>query len=93
VLPRVKDVSKTKEKAKPESLDEDDEGIAVDTVPSEYPESTVNKMVSDNGAKVFSIRSLKPFSSGGREPDPRGGCRSVVGGGGGGGGGGDANPT
>jgi hypothetical protein len=47
VLPRVKDVSKTKEKAKPESLDEDDEGIAVDTVPSEYPESTGNKMVSD----------------------------------------------
>jgi hypothetical protein len=47
VLPRVKDVSKTKEKAKAESLDEDDEGIAVDTVPSEYPESTGNKMVSD----------------------------------------------
>ena len=89
MLPRVKDVSKTKEKAKPESLDEDDEGIGVDTVPSEYPESTGNKMVSDNGAKVFSIKSLKPFSSGGREPDPRGG--STVGGGGGGGG--DANPT
>jgi hypothetical protein len=56
VLPRVKDVSKTKEKAKPESLDEDDEGIAVDTVPSEYPESTVNKMVSDNGVKYLVLK-------------------------------------
>jgi hypothetical protein len=47
-------------------------------------------MVSDNGAKVFSIKTLKPFSSGGREPDPSGG--STVGGGGGGGGVENFNP-